>query len=328
MKDRLDDSEIRDAVKDMADKLWVEDYANVMLFLVHLSKDPVIVGEIENKINGMFQGVPEATLQNDVKFLESYGAAVIDLKISEKLSNEERLEELEQARSETLMPEFASSPSRSVAAANVDDVARFNAAIKAMQLLGQVLKNFPASFKAPRKVQMATNCLKLGLRCLGFYFQLIRGDEKQVLADISEMLVPKKKNATEKEKLEFAKNFVHWMCRHMAFGIVKRISYAIGSRELRGTYQKIFTSEISDAYKLVDLSLLLDHQGDFPLRQISDQYEDWTKSNTFAATQSKLLVNRHLKLFDVPISPKQSITKLMNIELVADHAEGSQMKIV
>lgn len=328
IKDRLSEVSVRNEVSNMANKLWVEDYANVMLFLVHLSKDPFVVGEIEARINGMFHGFPEATLQDDVKFLESYGGDVIDLNVPERLTNEDRLEELEQSRSESLMPEFASAPARDVAVANVDDVARFNAAIKAMQLLGQVLKNFPASFKATRKAEMATNCLDLGLRCLGFYFNLIRIDEKQVLSDISEMLMPQKKDPTEKEKLEFAKSFVHWMCRHMTFGIVKRISYSIGSRELERTYARIFIPGVSDAYKLVNLSLILDHQGDFPERLIAREFVDWSKTNLFVANQSKLLVSRHFKLFDVPIAPKQATAKLMDIKLISEHAEGSRGKIV
>lgn len=328
IKDRLSDLNIRAFVGEMASKLWIDDYAHVMLFLVHLSKDEFIVDEMLEKTSSMFKEFEEARLSDDLSFLSNYGKEVVDISCAVQANEDDRISELALIQNETLMPEYASAPPRHYTEVEVDELARFNAAIKGTQLIGQVLKNFPASFKSERKAQMAQQSINLGLRCLGFYFDIIKEDEPGVLREISEILVPELRSHDEREKLEQAKEFVLWLCRHTAFGVIKRISYSIGSRELGRTYEKIFSGEVSDAYKLIQISLMLDHQGAFPEQRIEGLYYGWLSSNYFAALQLKMLVRRHLRLFEVPLPVKQRLSASLNIRLLPVEESGSGTKIV
>lgn len=328
IKDRIHDTIIRNFVSEMAAKLWVEDYANVMLFVTHLTKDEFVVDEMLKKTNSMFSDFVESDLKEDIAFLKNFGKEAVAISCSLNTNNDDRVDELQHVRNESMMPEYASSPPRHFTESEVDEVARFNAAIKGMQLVGQVLKNFPASFLAERKVAMAEQCVKLGLRCLGFYFDMIKNNQSQVVDEVSEMLSPALRATGANERRQYALEFVSWLCRITTFGIVKRISYAIGSRELGKTYKRIFEGDRTDAYKLIEISLMLDHQGAFPEDKIKTSFADWSASNYFMAVQLRMLVRRHFKLFNVPLALKQSTAAHIEIDLVDMDETGSRTKLV
>ncbi|HMG69457.1 MAG TPA: metallophosphoesterase, partial [Chitinophagaceae bacterium] len=83
LSSRIHLEEIKTQIKYMCAKMYREEYANVILFLVHLSKDPLILNEIQQVASSLFVGMPICRLENDVDridgMIENMPKQVIEL---------------------------------------------------------------------------------------------------------------------------------------------------------------------------------------------------------------------------------------------------------
>ena len=52
----------------MSSKLYRDNAANIVLFLCHLNRDPVVLNEVLASARSLFKGLPETDLCEDVKF--------------------------------------------------------------------------------------------------------------------------------------------------------------------------------------------------------------------------------------------------------------------
>jgi hypothetical protein len=102
------------------------------------------------------------------------------------------------------------------------------------------------------------------------------------------------------------------LCHLAAFGVIKRISYAIGSSELEKTYSKVFDKKDTPARKLVRVSMDLDQAGEFPEVTIVNFYRSWG-AHQFAQRVLRNLVVRHFRLFQRPFSVRQRLGQVVGI---------------
>ena len=69
LKDHITERAIRDMIGEMSCGVHFESNANILMFLAHLSKDPVVIDELLASSRGLYPEFVPATLQDDVKFL-------------------------------------------------------------------------------------------------------------------------------------------------------------------------------------------------------------------------------------------------------------------
>jgi UDP-2,3-diacylglucosamine pyrophosphatase LpxH len=331
IKDYLSVPEVSEFVEEMASKLWVEDYANVMLFLTHLSKDRHIAKSVINAAKNIFRDIRPATLEEDALefFHRMASETVLEIPNNGESTPESRREEAEQVANEIKLPSSDYvTDGRDVTFEQVSEIAKLNASVKTIQILGQMLKNFPANFSPQEKVDIINSCIDLGMRTFTSYLNLVGNDQQQIIREFAEML--RVRNVIEKEELlaDEARRIVFQLVYLVAFGLTKRVSYAIGSSELSRPYERIFSGEIPASRKLVKLSLALDHAGKFPELLVEEATLEWKKSNPFALQILKGMVKRHFKQFHVGFATRQRVCAILDISFKKVIAVPSGRKII
>ncbi len=316
LRDRLQEPAIVAAVQQMASQLHSEESSNTLLFLAHLSKDRMILTTLLERADVQYHGVQQAELAEDVKFLNQMYSAVGKIKLPNvpiAKSRQEFIGEMDVARQEETV--FEEARRSELEDANTL-LGRLNAALKTIQILGQILKNFPADLDRNEKDRIIAACTGLGRRALAHFLSLVRENETQLLEEMA-TLIGRKKAGIEIQKLrERAAGAVRSVCELAALGIITRLSYALGSRELAPTYERLFPHLPEPFMRLLYLALQLDQYDDFPEGFLTELV-DCVRKNPFAFQLARSLVYRYLALFPTDFRLKQRLSDSMDFEFKA-----------
>ncbi|MGE0354435.1 MAG: metallophosphoesterase, partial [Gemmatimonadales bacterium] len=236
--------EIREVIATLSASLEEEASANVLLFLAHLSQDPFIIGRMLARAAEVYRGVQPATLEGDVDGLTPADEEVASLELIDADTSETRRQALA-ARDEAREqwdgePEVrGGDPGRAAYTEVQRIVGRLNVAFRTIQILGQILKNFPGSLPAERKNQIASECYQLGLRALGWMLGFMHQGKGEITQELLRLLRVEHPEFSDDELLRRAKSTVFAFAHIVAYGTVKRVAYAVGSPHLEVTYDSL-----------------------------------------------------------------------------------------
>lgn len=312
LKEHISEDTVRGRISDMSATIYIEEHANILLFLAHLIKDPFTINQMIGEAKKLYDGFAPAEFGDEVAFFGEK-TAVEEVRYSERVASTFRRETLERAdeieRESRAEPEPpASHPDDEDAA----DIFEFDVAMKTVQILGQMLKNFPGSLPAAQKSELTTECYELGLRSLGAIFAHVKEASDQILDDLVEYLRRQQRETTTQDLVERAKRDVNRFARLVAYVVVKRVSHSVGSSALTQTYKRVLESDPSDAKRLIDASIKLDHRADFPDREM-EKLGKSLDSNPFAMFLLRQLVVTHLYMFKVDLEKKQRVCAALDI---------------
>ena len=265
----LNDPEPQQVVSDCVKKVWVEDYANVLLFLAHLSNDETVINQLLSETESYFSESPEEELRGTLSF---EGKEITSGRDAIDHGNDSDTE-LQAISEEQKLQQLPSRLDRSSSRGDLDFLGQLCAAVKVLQILGQFVKNFPDNFKPDKKVEIVRNCVGIGLRALKTVFDLV-SDEKVDIIEAFAKLISRGDKSKLNEARKEAETTLAGLCLLNSFGLLKAISSSVGSRELERTYEKVF-KECPDtpSWILVELSIKLDHVGNFPSEAVLSAYK-------------------------------------------------------
>lgn len=201
-RDHVHEAEVRSHISDLSRNLHNEEYGNILLFLAHLSRDPFIVSEMVTAAQEYFTSEPLAALDEDVEFLDQLALKGLDIRYLERDPADVRAKMLEAEDTAEVELDERKEPSSDLSTGPTtppDEIVQFNSAMKSLQILGQILKNFPGSLEGAAKVQIARECYGLGLRSLSMVLDLVRSNEEGVLELIMASLRDQHPGFTEPE---------------------------------------------------------------------------------------------------------------------------------
>lgn len=313
LRDRLSEEALASHVKNLAAHLYKEENANTLLFLSHLSKKRVILDALLASADAQYPDAQQAMLEHDVGFLNQMHGVVGKLRLPDKpttTTRQEMIENLDAAREEELefeeqrKPEIESDSSL---------LGRLNSALKTIQILGQFLKNFPADFDRGDKDRIIAACCSLARRALGDFIALVQRNETVILQEML-FLIGRRKPGIDAQKLrDRAVITVVSLCELASVGMITRLSYALGSRELSATYDRLFPTFAEPIMRLVYVAVQLDHYDEFPEGLIREEGKALHK-NPFAFRILRYLVARYLALFPTDFRLKQRLSDLLQLD--------------
>ena len=300
--------EVKQDISILSDALYIEEYANIMLFLAHLSKDPYIIEEMIKKAGMIFSDLKPTTLETDIEFLGGLEDVTKEIEIEAREKEQlrsELLEEKDRIGSERYLIKQYDEPVD-------DDVFDSNpalqlcASLKTLEIMGQMLKNFPGSMEASDKIKLTDSCYGLGLRTLTFALDIVRKNERELLSEFMNIIRNKNGELNFEKVSQKARESIVWVSQIISFCTIKRISYSVGTPELFPIYKKMLISYPFASVKLIDCSLEIDQAAHFPDRKIIQLAKDINKQ-WFPLQILKRIVALHLYLFEVPHDQRQRV---------------------
>jgi len=199
---------------------------------------------------------------------------------------------------------------------SLDIVSKLTRAVKTIEIIGQVTKKYWGELKALQKYELAEETYMLGLRALNFYISLI-GKNPKLLVEYLNHIYRKRhlnKNLSKNEVEQASVKFLFGLCVMASYGIVKRITRAIGYEKLSETFSDILEKHNFNAVKLIDTSIKLDHNKEFPWEEVKSLNKATTKHFLPNVVLQNLVIN-YLYVFHTSIEEKQKICSLLGIKI-------------
>jgi predicted phosphodiesterase len=316
----ISESGIRDSISKMCKKLYYEEYANIIMFLTHLSKDPFILNEILENTRTLFNDFEPTKLEEEIDNLNKLISEVPNLVIDNKGVREHRDERLEyQDQIERNNNEVASTRQEfrdeEDGTSEIDIIGKLNWSFKTLEILGLILKNYYGSIKGSQKVILGQEAYFLGLRSLSSFLGMIDTHMEAIVREIEKVI--ENKHISDKHQIQNeARKFVFNLCCAISFQFIKKISNSVGTDKLTETFKRILNNNNTNAIKLIDISIKLDHIQTIPFSDITSIKNELDRNNNLIVYNLlRGLVIDHLYMFETNYKVKQRICSYLDISI-------------
>lgn len=311
----VDNPVIRGEVEGLCRDFDKEEHANIWLFLTHQSRSQFLLDSIVNYARTFFEELDPIAFASDVSFLDKIYEKVPALVYVEKSIEEIRHERRERLDRDGYVEgddQLASDPRAE--SDMVELATKLKAAIRTLDVIGQVVKNFASSMKSDPRYILVKECYDLGLRVIARCIRLWQEAGSEFLSDILEVILEKDTNVETKQELEQAvKEFIFHFCETVTVGMVKRVAQAVGSRDLVGTYAELYTRNPTRSYQVIDIALKLDNPS-FPAGDVYALSERFGQEIFCKRILSRLVVD-HFYLYKSKEQLKQQVCSKLGIEM-------------
>jgi hypothetical protein len=317
-------------VAGLTEHLDEQQSANILLFLTHQSKDAAILDPMLAQADSLFADSPAASLSSRELELEGLDESLRGAAYEERSIGEARRQFLERldaapgesATGEGLAPE-ATPPAaqvgdvreeRDAAVRSVVDISnRIAKSFRTMQILGQLLKNFPGTLTGSQKERITQSVYGVARRTLGFIQRYVIENRDAVAATIVDGLRNQYPDMSTTDLVLAARTSLHWQLYMVSYSMVQRTASDVEAPLLDPVFRAISISEPIPVIKLITLALSLHRAGTFPDGEVRGLYQELER-NPLGRRVMRSLVITHFHLFDVKREAKQSICSLLEID--------------
>jgi len=310
---------LREEIREMADHISSDKHSTVLMFLLYLTRDSTdLIERLTKNADRIYQKEIPANLESDVAFLNAV-CNESEVKIPEKIDLAENRRERREARDriEKEAKSLANGVDRDfVYSDDLSDSDKFFLAHRHLELLGQVLRNFPGSLPGPEKLAILHSTYLLGLRLLKAILRLFEFSY-QDYTDIVTKAVEESHGRIpgDAETIRsLVDRLIVFLNRMVVLGILMKLSSDVGLADLEDAYSEVLASlDNTNAIRLLDLAIKLDHFGGFPETEVKELHSKFLK-NPFADTVLKDLVIIHIQKFDISRSLRQRMAALFGVK--------------
>ena len=328
----IDQEKIRQSIRHMCNRLHVDEYANVVLFLIHHSDDKFVLETLRDSANSLLRD------QDQFKF--EISESNLNLNLINQLSTppgvrllEDRNPDDEQAR-ELRERDLVESQNREIELVSqsegktsqpmeaLDLLAQAGVSAKTVELVGQVLRNYYGSLKVDRKLELGNDATKLALRALHSIFDAVISSDYEVVEEIVEMRrqyeldnLPHSDRKSEKELYQWSKDFCFSFFRFITHAIIRKVAGSLGSDQLKPTLKELVVRGDSIAYDLVEIAALLESPDDIPTMKITSLVKR-LKNNPLAYQVLRDFAAQRVYRYPIQYKDKQWLAEKLNFSIV------------
>jgi predicted MPP superfamily phosphohydrolase len=318
---------LRNELFSISDHIYGERNANVLIFYVYLTKDDSLIGHIIENAKRIFGNHKECDMEADVEFMNRLSSATplpLELELGDagvrrdafnKIRDEakERNEPLDLEDDEVIYDD------------KLQILTKILIAIKTLQILGQILRNFTASLEGPLKFEITKECYSLGLRTITAILSCCQNDIP-ALRRYFGSLISERTGITDSKKLAArTEEVIVWMGTASAAGMVKRVSYAAGHVDLTRIYRRVLESDERLSVRIIDAAIRLDHFQHPPEDEL-DGLSRRVRKNGFAFTVIRELVGDYIYFYERNFPAIQRLGAQWGIAVTAPNLLGSRSK--
>jgi hypothetical protein len=313
LQHKTESDKAKEQISKMISHVYKEKYANIIVFLSYLSKDPFVLQEMLKSAKGIYSDTVPCNLADHIGFLETVAGPndKLEISIANPMQNKEKLlKEIDRNEVQPVHRREDMDAEEQI----TEDVLGLNLALKTLQILGQTLRNFPGSRPAEEKYELGVECYNLGLRVLNKFLGLIKDNMEDLKEGLSSFLKENKHYDTEADLKRGTDHLIYLLCTLTCQGIVKQISNSVGSEKLDITFRKILASTDMVSFRLIDVTIKLDHYKNIPRDEILKLFED-TKRLKVPNMILKQFVASHFYIYPSKYDTRQQICDKLGIQL-------------
>lgn len=299
----------------MSERLHHTESANIIICLCYLSKDPYILTTLIDASHNLFALYDECNLVKDTKFISDliFDSTYLVEEPQDPTENHKQLlaadDEIEKPTEDKLQSDF----SEEKLDRELQEMAQINVAFKTIQILGQLLRNFP-SLKGENKFELAKECYSLGLRVLKFALGTLETNSQEMTEMLSDFIKARYPKWETERVNQAVQSLFFSVMEGLSFVVVKHISDSVGLELLLMTYKDLLESTDNVSYRFIDVSVRLDNFRSFPEKEIFSLYKTIRKSR-FSEQLLRHFVWHYFYIYPSKRAIRESVCKRLEIQI-------------
>lgn len=323
-KDNLSDPAQGDALRakigEMIDTVHYEDYAHVLNFLIYFVKEPWMFERMRDNARQIYAQERPCDLSADVEFVNRKMTDVKPLELPPTTTEENQDEHLgmkDELEHETAELRKLQRGAKVQYSEDVDDFVKLNIAFKTLELMGQIVRNYPYTLPADTKEELVMECELLALRTMKAVFRIAENGLERCQAYYAQLIRERRVLDSDLQAVAEADQLLMWLTGAVGYSIVKRVSMAVGAQELDQIYRKVVKNlhHLLGA-RLIDVAIRFDHLAAPPVSEVEELGAE-TKKNPYAYSLLRDLVLDFLYLHHTDSRTRQKLGAAVDVR-VAD----------
>lgn len=313
--------EISKQVDLLLENLHREDFANILIFITHHTKDTWVLAKIKEVLSSLFNEQDKATLAKDQllfmdDFIKNIPNLVVEQREVQNVRDEHnrRLDEIERSRDD------ASDELEST-----DILSKINKTFKGMEIAGQIIRNRYATMTRESLFDLASSGTASGLRFLDYFIKISDEFKTEIIKFIESQLT-EHPNLTNREIQTHAEDTYLQLTYGVINGVVRKTAAAVGSKEATEIYQALEESEKTPAYILINLAIDLQFTRTIQITSL-DQAMKKLEGNPVCIRILKEIVIQHIYMFPVTYKIKQQLSELLEITVQGQRLMDSKKQL-
>lgn len=319
---------VREAVVKLIQNLHREDYANILVFVTHHTKERWVLTAIEKALDELFSAQEPATLSKDeLGFMQEFISLIPELVIEQRNIKDERerrnqeldkIERLEEANPEnqinqgdTDTVEKKEANARVMKEVVADLPANINKTFKGMEISGQIIRNRHATLRRQELLALAEHGAFSGLRFLHFFIDVSDSVKNEVQKYVTASIADNPSQTNSEIQENAIDHFVS-----MTYGVInmviRKIASSIGSKEASVIYDTLQQSKQTPALILLNQAIQLQFTRQLDFSSVSETYLK-LKNNPVCLRILKEIVIQHTYMFPVGYKEKQQLAALLKL---------------
>lgn len=325
----IDQESIKESVRMLCRATDRRKYGDILLFLAHFSNDSFVISEMVNGANEAFKDQPQIDLKKDLAVLTDIKNAL------DECTYEDKGDALT-VRNDLMVQRDAVNETQKISRGadradrlpdDLEVLNRLIAAIRNMEVVGQVLKNNPGHLDGTKKLEIASAAYGVGARIWRWMLHLLAEGQRELVEDLIREARRDNPGISPEQLRESIGGALVGLVRLGSLGMVKRIALSIGAPELDATYRKLVETVGGDAALLTYLSIRLDCMPGIQTGEVTRVYREISK-NPIAAWIIRQLVLEHLHLFQLEPADKQALCAAVEIQYKSGLGVGQRQKLL
>ena len=327
----LKNRDVQHELLEITNNIHITKNANILMFLIHLSSDEYILECVLTSSEYLLADISPSRLEDDFIFINKLCKEVIYPEIEEDVDVYENrknlnisLDKIEKEQSQIDDSSFDEEVDKNL----IEEYNIINKAHKMLEVIGQISRNYHGSLTAEQKLSLSEEHFKLGLRLNHWLIQQIEVVVEPLLQLITDYLHEKVITDVEESK-DIAKHFVYIIASIITHNNIWKIATTTGTEELKITFNKVQNKDDSVAIKLINLIIKIEYFAKFPYKEL-EEFVNYNKNNYIVMRIIQEVVQRHLRLNELPLNDFKEICKIAKIsiskkQLVNKIREGTKL---
>lgn len=306
--------------------LHKDENSYIAIFISHHSKNAYILDEITLNACILFEKHVPATLNKDeINYLDDQ----LDAIVKEVLPPTTATPEKERAKRLKIQDEedqLKRNGDEEDSQGDDDLEIELRRSIKTVEVMGRIIKNRAGSLEKERLESIFEEAMKIHLRILTSFFEIVKNDEEEVIEYISNRVIKiigdkeeqrrtegKKANKPSNEELrKLSKVLFLNMNFFFIYGLINKIVHSLGSDKLIEVIEKVCDKENTPASFLVKHGILMWYNKNIQINNIVEVIDKDGFSETAKKILKFMIVN-HCAMHSVEFKDKQKIENKLNI---------------
>ncbi len=258
----LEENNVKHQLEYMSSRVYNETYGNVLIFVCHFNSNIEVIDDILKSAYSVlndyepFDFIKSNPVFDKIKdTIETLVPKVITGNDKVNDNNDNALIRMDEAgikdgnviKGEETINDDISEKEK--------DMVAVTSALKTIEVLGQILQNYPIEVKSSKKIEIIGEMHKLGMRSVQAIIKTIGCVEEDMIEFVYEQFKQRNKDIQRQDVVIAVNKFVNMLITGMARGMVHQVANSLNSEFLLKASSKVLEEDSSISSKLILMDL-------------------------------------------------------------------------